>query len=68
MNGAGPKPKAANLKSDQPLVEIDHYGERLIGCIECNQWTWRGSKRLIALPQDDLEALKAVKKETAPGG
>ena len=53
---------------NQPLVEIDNYGERLIGCIECNQWTWRGSKRLIALPQDDLEALKAVKKETAPGG
>jgi hypothetical protein len=20
-----------------PLIEIDHYGERLIGCIECNR-------------------------------
>src|SRR5262245_59263892 len=27
---------------DAPLIEIDHYGERLTGCIECN--TWRGSK------------------------
>jgi uncharacterized Zn finger protein (UPF0148 family) len=45
---------------DQPLVEIDNYGERLIGCIECNRWTWRGSKRPIELPEDDLEALKVV--------
>jgi hypothetical protein len=22
----------------RPLIEIDHYGERLIGCIECNSW------------------------------
>jgi len=21
----------------RPLVEIDYYGERLIGCIECNR-------------------------------
>jgi hypothetical protein len=21
----------------RPLIEIDHYGERLIGCIECNR-------------------------------
>jgi len=20
------------------LIEIDHYGERLVGCIECNRW------------------------------
>jgi hypothetical protein len=25
-----------------PLIEIDHYGERLVGCIECNRWSWRG--------------------------
>ena len=23
---------------DQPLVEIDHWGERLVGCIKCNLW------------------------------
>ena len=40
------------------LIEIDYYGERLIGCIECNRWTWRGSKHLIMeLPEEDLEAL-----------
>jgi len=30
------------------LIEIDHYGERLVGCIECNRWSWRswrGSNR-----------------------
>ncbi len=26
----------------RPLIEIDHYGERLIGCIECNRWGWPG--------------------------
>jgi len=25
-----------------PLMEIDYYGDRLEGCIECN--TWCGSK------------------------
>jgi hypothetical protein len=52
---------------DQRLVEIDNYGERIIGCIECNHWTWRGSKRPIQLPEDDLAALKALKKETVAG-
>jgi hypothetical protein len=22
----------------RPLIEIDHYGERLIGCINCNRY------------------------------
>jgi hypothetical protein len=26
----------------RPLIEIDHYGERLVGCIECNGWSYRG--------------------------
>jgi len=37
----------------RPLLEIDHYRERLIGCIECNRWSWRGSRRLfMELPED----------------
>ena len=52
-----------------PLIEIDHHGERFFGCIECNRWSWRGGDRLfMELPDEDLEALKAVKKETAPEG
>jgi len=30
------------------LIEIDLYGERLIGCIECNRWT-RGRVALYPL-------------------
>jgi hypothetical protein len=34
-------------------MEIDHYGERLVGCIECNRWSWRGSDRLfMELPEE----------------
>jgi hypothetical protein len=41
------------------IIEIDHYGERLIGCIECNRWSWRGSNRLfMELPEEDLTALR----------
>jgi hypothetical protein len=32
---------------NQRLVEIDNYGERLIGCIECNCWRSLASKRPI---------------------
>jgi hypothetical protein len=31
-------------------MNIDHYGEVLVGCIHCNRW---------GHPGDDLEALKA---------
>jgi len=40
----------------RPLIEIDHYGERLIGCIKCNRWGWPGSdKPFMALPEDDFK-------------
>ena len=44
-----------------PIIEIDRYGERLIGCIECNRWTWPTSAESVsmALPEDDLRALRA---------
>ena len=43
-----------------PLIEIDHYGERLIGCIECNRWGRPGDTTLpMQLLEDDLEALSA---------
>jgi hypothetical protein len=46
----------------QPLIEIDHYGERFVGCIECNCWSWRGSQRLfMELSEDDLDALRRVR-------
>jgi hypothetical protein len=30
------------FRCKRPLIEIDHYGERLVGCIECNGWSYRG--------------------------
>ena len=40
------------------LIDIDFYGERLIGCIECNRWT-RDGWLFIHLPEEDLEAFRA---------
>jgi uncharacterized protein with PIN domain len=35
------------------LIEIEHYRERFVGCVECNRWTWRGSKLIIMrLPEE----------------
>jgi len=31
----------------RPLVEIDHYGEELIGCINCNRGGHPGDEKLI---------------------
>jgi hypothetical protein len=51
----------------QPLIEIDHYGERLIGCIECNRWGHPGDKQLVMeLKKDDLEALRATRRSGTP--
>jgi hypothetical protein len=52
-----------NEAGERPLIEIDHYGQRFIGCIECNRWGFRGSKRLfMELPEEELEALRRIKK------
>jgi hypothetical protein len=41
-----------------PVIEIDHHGERLVGC---NRWSWHRSERdrlFIELPEEDIEALR----------
>jgi hypothetical protein len=44
----------------RPLIEIDHYGEQLIGCIECNRWGRPGDATLsVQLLEEDLEGLAA---------
>ena len=40
------------------LIEIDFYGERLVGCLDCNRWT-RDGWLFIHLPEEDLEALRS---------
>jgi hypothetical protein len=40
------------------LIEIDFYGERLTGCVECNKWGRIGDKnRVLELKEDDLSAV-----------
>jgi hypothetical protein len=40
-------------------IEIDRFGERLIGGVVCNLWTWPSSPSVtMALPDDDLTALR----------
>jgi hypothetical protein len=42
-----------------PMIEIDRFGERLVGCVECNLWTWPTSENVsMALPEEDIEALR----------
>jgi hypothetical protein len=51
------------LHCHRPLIEIDHYGERLIGCIECNRWGRSGDDTLpMQLMEEDLEALRATRR------
>ena len=44
------------------LIEIDRYGERLIGCVECNCWNSSRSAFTIELSVEDFEALRLWKK------
>ena len=60
-----------------PLMKIDHYGEVLVGCIDCNRWGHPGDDKLIMeLMESDLEALRqkerreraiAFVQKTCPG-
>jgi hypothetical protein len=44
----------------RPFIKIDHYGELLIGCIDCNG---PGDKTLVMeLLEDDLQALRDARK------
>ena len=40
-----------------PLIQIDHDGDRLTGCVVCN--VWRGDKNafIVELAVEDWEAL-----------
>jgi hypothetical protein len=42
------------------LIEIDYYGQRLLGCAECNRWGLAHGEEpyLMEMPEDDLEALR----------
>ena len=53
-------------RCDAPLIEIDHWGEHLMGCIECNTWRGRGGKSAFVkeLSVEDFRALRELRRET----
>jgi hypothetical protein len=47
-----------------PLITIDGYGERLIGCVECNRWGRPEDPTLpMQLLEDALQALRARREQ-----
>jgi len=46
---------------NSPLMKIDHYGEVLIGCIDCNRW-----KLIMEMLEDDLKAVRANVRRRHP--
>ena len=42
----------------QPLIEIDLYGRRWIGCIDCNLWSQPGDSLVRALSEEDIAAIR----------
>ena len=47
-------------KCGERLIEIDYYGERLTGCVECNKWGRLGdTNRVLELKEDDLAAVRS---------
>ena len=47
-------------RCEQPLIDIDHYGERLTGCIECNCWRGDKSAFIVELSLEDFQALRGL--------
>ena len=45
------------------LIEIDHYGARLTGCIECNCWSSSRTAFIVELSVEDFDALRGLKSE-----
>ena len=56
----------SDAMGSQPLVEIDHWGERLTGCPKRNRWQAATGEWCRLAPDDimALRALKATKIET----
>ena len=47
-----------------PLVELNAYGERMQGCVGCNQWHSLGSADWKPLPEEDILALRDTRRRT----
>jgi hypothetical protein len=41
-------------------IEIDRYGELLVGCLECNRWQSSKSAFVVELSPEDIRALREL--------
>jgi hypothetical protein len=48
-------------RCDAAIIEVDHYGERLAGCLECNVWWGSKPAFITELSVEDFEALRRSK-------
>ena len=47
------------------LMKIDHYGEVLVGRVDCNRWGHPGDDKFIMeLMDSDLETLRGMRGES----
>jgi len=53
-------------RCEEQLVEIDHWGERLTGCLTCNRWQ-ASTGEWCRLAPDDIMALRVLKATNAQG-
>jgi hypothetical protein len=47
-----------------PLIEIEHHGDRLTGCLACNLWRGDKSEFIVELEVEDWEVLGKLKNST----
>jgi hypothetical protein len=47
-----------------PLIEINHHGDQLIGCVGCNAWQGDKSAFVVELNVEDWEALGKMSGST----
>jgi hypothetical protein len=52
---------------NRPLMQIDHYGEVLVGCIHCNRWGHPGDERRLNRRGGRGSLLDAVRLLTRSG-
>jgi hypothetical protein len=53
---------------DEPLIELEAYGERICGCVGCNHWRALASGEWRHLSEDDIEALVVTRWTKAANG
>jgi hypothetical protein len=46
------------------LIQIDRYGDRLTGCLECNTWEGDKGSFIIELEVEDWQVLGKLPKST----